>query len=102
MKRIAFLDHCLPDYFTGYHGPVLSVPTYGRMTNKDIADAISDELHSVGDYINPDDLPEIWELWDSYIAHLMKTPDELFLTADEQDEDDINREGTAYAYFSII
>lgn len=81
--KVTFLDR-RPD------GPaILALPTYDGMTNKDMADAISDGLHEAGYYINPDDLPEIWEVWERYIEDLMLTPDEIFKSSD-------------YAYFSII
>jgi len=44
-KQFVLLDYCLPDYFTGYHRPVMAIPVYSTMTHKDVADAISEELN---------------------------------------------------------
>lgn len=98
MKQVQLLDICFPDYFTGYHLPVLSIPVFGTMTNKDIADAIDSYLDVTWEYINPEDNEEITALYDAYIAKLNADPDAVFCELDEVGED----QECCYAYFSII
>jgi len=52
MKTVELLDFCLPDYFTGYHKPVIAVPVYGIMTQKEIGEEILSELNSIYDFIS--------------------------------------------------
>lgn len=99
MKKVALLDICLPDYFTGYHLPALSVclPS-GTITCEEMADMIDSELNAVWDYINPDDDDTITALYDAYIEELRKEGYAVFY----ESEDSEDSEECAYAYFSMI
>lgn len=98
--RIALLDICLSDYFTGYSLPCLSVAIYGPMSCKAMAEAITDELNATYDYINPDNNTDIDKLYDTYIDELTSMGDEIFFQC--EDISDIEDVEPLYAYFSII
>jgi hypothetical protein len=98
--KIALLDICLPDYFTGYHLPCLAIPIYSTITHKEIAEEIKSELNSTYDYINPDDNKDIERLYDSFILDLKSKGDEIYYECEDISEiEDIEPQ---YAYFSII
>ena len=97
MKQVSLLDICVPDYFTGYHLPVLSVPLQGTVTCGDMAELIEDELNATYDYINPECDPAIDVLYDTYIADLKEKDNEIFY--ESESDEDIE---CVYAYFSVI
>lgn len=98
MKKLALLDICLPDYFTGYHLPVCAIPLSGTMTNKDIADGINYEINSAWEYIFAEHT-EHEQYYNEYIAELLKRPDDIFYKEIEEINED---DDCAYAYFSVI
>jgi len=63
--EVAILDICLPDFFTGYSYPVLSVPVYPGMKNKELSEAIKDEINCIYDCL-------VNESPDSYTANEIK------------------------------
>ena len=97
MKKVALLDICLPDYFTGYHLPVIAIPVYGTMTYEDMAAEIQNEVNSIG--FDFDFTDEDYQLYDNYTNELKQNPSAIFCKVDEIAED---CEDCAYAYFSII
>ena len=103
-KKVALLDVCLPDYFSGYHLPVLHVALYGRMTKAELSQAIKDEFNAVWDYINPNDDKETEALYQEFCSELESDGDAIFFKGDpdyNEDEYDDCYE-PAWAYFSII
>lgn len=104
MKKVALLDICLPDYFTGYSLPVLQIALYGKMTNAQLSESIMSELNYMFDYINPDDDKEITKLYEDYCLELNKTGGETFFKGDSDYNEDVDNDfyEPAYAYFSII
>lgn len=104
MKEFALLDTCYPDYFTGYHRPVLAIPVFNHMTFDEVAESLEYELNSSWEYLtnesNGFSKTEILII-EEYIQELLKTPYEFFIGQNEFEENEYNDE-TAYAYFSII
>jgi len=96
MKKVALLDVCLPDYFSGYHLPVIAVPVCGTITNGEMADSINEEVDAIGhdfDFTDDD-----YKLYDEYVELLRKNANDIFY----QGEFDDDMDDSVYAYFSII
>ena len=49
--EVAILDICTPDYFSGYHYPVLQVEIYPGMTNKNLAYQINQAINYDYEYL---------------------------------------------------
>jgi len=101
MKTLALLDVCHSDYFTGYHKPVLAVPVFGTMNNREVSEAIQGELNQVYEYfINEHNRTEAL-LVDHFCAELLTKPEEIYI---EQSSDEIPGEDDdcMYMYFGII
>ncbi len=103
---LELLDVCYPDYFSGYHRPVIAVPVYNNMTHSDLASGIESELNSVYDYLtNPNNGFTKTEILiiEEYIEDLKTNPvylaSEWFIGEEfEEDEEDLE---FPYAYLSI-
>ena len=97
-KRVALLDICYPDYFSGYHKTVLQVGIVPNMqyTNGMIAEELASELFNMWELIDKEDTA----YYELYLAILRKNPEENFChyeSEEWQDYDDI-----PYAFFSVI
>lgn len=85
------LDLCLPDYFGGYHKPVMAIPVYHGMKKEELVDAIVSEYNDIYDHLSygengwPDfSSEEIRKMAEEFI-----TEDVLFLKLEKDvDEDD--------------
>ena len=100
MKKLALLDFCPSDYFRGYSAPVIAVPVYDTMTNKEVSEAIQSEINLCFDLYEGD---EIIEFADDFCKELLQKPDEMYVS--EQINLDINiDEGgeCLYLYFGVI
>ncbi len=95
-KKIALLDYCLPDYFSGYSLPVLQVGIYKTITFEEMAQDIEQEINFSFDYLNLSEEDE--KLYKKYCEELKAKGSEIFIQQDELNEE----EECAYAYFSII
>lgn len=49
--EVCQLDVCTSDYFSGYKYPVIAVPLYNGMTNKDLAEQIKSEINATFEYL---------------------------------------------------
>jgi len=105
-KTIELLDVCYPDYFTGYHRPVLAIPVYNNMTFTELADSIQEEMNYNWDYLTNGSngyTKTEFLIIDEYVNKLRTDPvykdSALFigeeLEYNEQGEDSI------YAYFAL-
>jgi len=99
MKQLALLDFCLPDYFTGYHKPVIAVGIYETMTNKEVAEAIQDEINVTYEWLTGSYSRTEMLLMDHYCEQLLTDPDTIFVT---QEEIEGEVDECAYLYFGII
>ena len=101
MKKVAFLCLDFPDYFSGFHYPVVQVPVFGNMTFLEVAEAMETEINSIDDYLF-NDHPKHEKLYQKYIRELKKTPEKIFVEYEAEvfGEDDFF-EGP-YLYFSVI
>ena len=109
MKTIELLDVCLPDYFTGYHRPVIAVPVHNGMTFDELSKEIENELNYSWDYLcnqnNGFSKTEVLII-DDYVRRLKEDQvykdSGLFIGTDELEEDE-NEEyiESVYAYFSL-
>jgi hypothetical protein len=80
---VAVLDHCLLDYFSGYHRPVLQiiVEPWETLTNREIAQLMETEKQVMYEYLEPD-----IRYFDAYIDALREKPDEIFFQGDEAEK----------------
>ena len=102
MKTLEILDVCYPDYFSGYHRPVISVSVYNNMTFANLAQGIKDEINSMYDYFtNGDNCFTKTEMLiiDEYVNNLEKTGCNTFI-GNEYEENE-NDDSCSYAYLSI-
>lgn len=58
MYSFHLLDHCVADYFAGYHLPTVSVPTIGTMTGREVYRALEDEVNLYFGYLEMKFKPE--------------------------------------------
>ena len=95
MKKLALLDYTTSDYFTGYHLPVIAIPVFRTLTNKEI----SEELKREFDYTYElyEEINQYEELLNEYCEDLDKDPDNVFVECRY-----IIDEEPIYLYFSII
>ena len=96
MKKLALLDYTTSDYFSGYHLPVIAIPVFSTLTNKEI----SEELKREFDYTYElyEEIKEYEVLLNEYCEDLDKDPDIVFVECEDNSEDF----EPAYLYFSII
>ena len=101
-KQVVLLDHCMSDFFSGYHKPVIAIPTAETVTCKEVAEAIRSEINYVYDYLESGYTEQEIELFEDFAAELEKTPDDIFaeVETDEDYETDEFAE-TPYLYFAI-
>ena len=50
--KLSLLDICLPDYFRGYHKPVLQVPVSNTTTPEELKESLLSEIHMVFDHLS--------------------------------------------------
>lgn len=100
-KTLALLDHCYPDYFTGYHKPVFAIPVYGTMTNAEVSEAIQDELNAMYDYFYGEHGYSKTEILviDHFCEELNNVGNEIFVEEEESEDEDYEPN---YLYFGII
>lgn len=102
MKKFELLDVCYPDYFSGYHRPVLAVPVFNNMYLSELASGLELELNSTFDYLTNESngftKTEILII-EEYIKELKDQKDDVFIG--EQFEELDNDIDCVYAYFSI-
>jgi len=106
--EVAQLDICYPDYFTGYHMPVLQVPVYNGMTTHNLAQDIMSEINAswemfVGDGEEVSDklfTKEEMEIFVKFCDNLLMQPLKIFIKHNtfQNGDDDL---GCCYAYFSL-
>ena len=106
--EVAQLDICYPDYFTGYHMPVLQVPVYNGMTTHNLANDLHDEISNswemfVGDGEEVSDrlfTKDEMEIFVKFIDNLLMQPLKIFIKHNtfQNGDDDL---GCCYAYFSL-
>lgn len=120
MKKLALLDICLPDYFSGYHLPVFAIPMYDGVTFEDVAKQIETDINVCYDYYLSKDGFKLKEekLIHQFVKEYKSKGDEIFYSTEKCNktmEDDIDDDFKTwneapygdydeypYAYFSII
>ena len=102
---VSFYDACLPDYFDGYHEPILQVPVDGNTTRKELYNSLLSEVSmGVIDYQideNQLDYDAIRQAIKDciYFKPECKDNDILFPSLDKRDESDDYY--SVYAFFVI-
>jgi hypothetical protein len=105
MKQLALLDVCYPDYFTGYSKPIIAVPFSQSYSNREMSEAIQEEIRCYYDYLFSEHGYSKTELllMDHYCEELLKDPDGVFIEMDETEQINLDEmEDYAYLYFGII
>ena len=105
--KVIFLGIDHPEYFSGYHHPVLQVPIHKKKyTCEEIADEIESEFNAFCDYICGND-ENTEPLYEQFKAELKAQGKKVFFKADKtMDEyfralkNDENAE-SLYFYFSV-
>ena len=85
MKYVDLIDDCYPDYFSGYHLPVLQVPYSETLTFEQLAQEIEAEMSMMHEYLFAE-YPEHEALYRDYIADLRKQSG-IAVSAPELDPD---------------
>jgi hypothetical protein len=107
MKKLALLDICHPEYFSGYHLPVFAIPMYDGVTFEDVAKQIETDINvDYTYYITKDGIKEKDEkLIHQFVNEYKSKGNEVFYK-DENEcivEDQITYDDDCpYAYFSIV
>jgi len=99
MKQLALLDYCHCDYFSGYHRPILAVPVYETMTNKEVSEAIQDELNHVYEHFSYGHSKTEMLLVYHFCDELLLSPNDVYV---EQIEEIGEFDDSPYMYFGII
>jgi hypothetical protein len=74
--EVAILDICTPDYFTGYHMPVIQVNVWHNMTNQELKEQIENFINSDFDYLVNEDTESSYtekeiELFEQFANNLL-------------------------------
>jgi hypothetical protein len=107
MKVFDILDVCYPDYFRGYHRPVVSVPVWNNMTFSDLAEGIKQELDACWDYYYDPDYPDSYTktevlIIEELIDDLNKRGMDIFIGEQFEESEDDDFAECPYAYLSFI
>lgn len=106
--KIEYLDTCLPDYFSGFHNPVIGVPVDNTTTKKELVEYIEQEINACcemyEDFLNGLSDEQLTNI----IYAVLKTTDNMDSLVypdkpfdDQTEEDDIFFEGPC-AYFGLV
>ena len=75
--KLTLLDTCLPDYFNGYHKPVLQVPVWEDITKHELMESIVSEYNMIYEHLTYEDA------WPNLSDRQLRTmADEFILTDD--------------------
>ena len=100
--EVCILDVCTSDYFSGYQFPVIAVPVYKNMTNKEVAYFIQLEIDLTYDYLRESFSKKDIELFDKYCEELLTKPEnENFSYLEELDEEENYFYESCYIYISL-
>ena len=99
MKTLALLDVCHSDYFRGYHKPVIAIPVYSTMTNKEVAERIREEINFCWEYLRNGYSKTEMLLMGKLCEELDNEPNELYYVLDEEPEED---DDPIYMYFGFV
>lgn len=100
--EVCNLDVCPSDYFSGYQFPVIAVPVYKNMTNKEVADSIQSEINSTYDYLRESFSKKDIKLFEKYCEELLTKPEnENFSYLEEVDEEENDFYESCYLYISL-
>ena len=100
--EVCILDICTSDYFIGYQFPVIAVPVYKNMTNKEVAYFIQLEIDLTYDYLRESFSKKDIELFDKYCEELLTKPEnENFSYLEELDEEENDLYESCYLYISL-
>lgn len=98
MKKFALIGFDTPQYFGGYHLPLVQIPVYGNMTNEEVAEQVQTEMNLNWElyesWVNQEDQ----ELISEYIDSLLETPEAIFVKPEYVEE--VGEEPN-YLYFSF-
>lgn len=103
MRKLALLDICLPDYFSGYHLPVFAIPMHDGITFEDVANEIESEFNMEYDYFMSINYfsDEDEKLIHQFVSEYKSKGSEIFYK-DADDCVDADYDECPYAYFSIV
>lgn len=103
--EVCQLDVCLPDYFSGYHMPVIAVPMYNGITNKELAKDIKSEINATWEYLCNEDSPDQsftekeMRIFDRFCNKLKRAKKYIIIeNLEESEEEDTE---TVYMYLSL-
>ena len=95
---VCILDVCFPDYFTGYHLPVIAIPVNNQMTNKDLSEKIKNKIKYSYDYLIDTFTEEEINVFFIYCNKLKRMKKTIMFPDFEESED---FEDSAYLYISL-
>ena len=103
--EVCVLDICFPDYFTGYHMPVLNIATFKGMTNKDLAQSIKECINMDFEYLCDEDNKDRTftekeiDIFVKYANKLNRSKKQIIISDDNFSEDE--EDETPYIYISL-
>lgn len=101
--KLEVVDVCLPDYFRGYHKPVLSVPVFGGMSAQEFIDTCHGEYSMVFDYLESD-WPWLEEhQFKKLVKSMLSDPNtsNLFPALPEPDPDEDEDTESVFCYITL-
>ena len=100
MKYVDLIDDCYPDYFSGYHLPVLQVAYSETLTFEQLAKEMELEINMMYEYLF-DEYPEHEALYRDYIASIRKQSG-IAVKAPDLDPKDTEMEFLPCLFFAVV
>ncbi len=96
--KLSLLSICLPDYFRGYHDPVLQVPVSNTTTPEELKVQPIDEINMIFDHLNYEDAwPDID--YEPLVDDFILSPPGTIMFPDLEDDDE---DGDSVYIFVIL
>lgn len=97
-REVGLLDICFPDYFTGYHLPILSVPVWPGISNEEVSNGIKEEVNNIYDLLNESFNEAEINMFNDYADKIRNEPKPVINIDQEEEEQE---EEQIYMYLSL-
>jgi len=97
-KEVCVLDICFPDYFTGYHLPVLAVSVWHGITNEEVSNGIKEEVSSIYDLLIESFNEAEINMFDAYADKIRGESGQVISIEQEEEQEE---EEQIYMYLSL-
>lgn len=101
--KLSHLDTCLPDYFNGYHEPVLAVPVHNKMDREELKAALLNDINSTWEHLNHEDAWPDGVDYEKLIDELIitKPGEPVFPNLEDEPEDESEFVDSVYVYICL-